>query len=348
VRALDLAAGAGGRAGAPREPFDFVQENMQGVNPKVNVTDATGRLWSIKFGEEVKAENFATRLVWACGYIVEPTYFVARGRILHVAKLQRAAAFIDAEGNFRDARFQLWDTEYKFLTTDNWAWADNPFLGTRELNGLKILMILLSNWDSTDGSRPALGPNTGILEHAGAGGKEWLYFVTDWGAAMGRSGRFYTTSKWDCGGFREQTPQFITGVRDEIVEWGYIGKHPEVKEGISLSDVEWLLRYLGRISPKQIGEALRASGATPEEIQCFAASIRARIGMLKAAVRHPASSIERTRSRLFAPAKSRQPAASTGQIPAIRIAGPNCFSGPRISPVISGAAAPATCDSVFR
>ena len=283
ARKLDLSAGAGGEPGMPRPPFTFQHENLEGTNPKVLATDAAGRLWSVKFGNEVKAENFATRLVWACGYIVETTHFVARGRILQVGKLDRAAGFIQPDGNFTNARFQLWDASYKFLRTENWSWADNPFVGTHELNGLKILMMLVSNWDSKDGSDPALGPNTGILEHASPGGREWLYFVSDWGGSMGRSGRFYETSKWDCEGFREQTGRFITGEHEGTVDWGYAGLHPEIRQGIRIADVAWLLRYLAPITQKQIRQALEASGATPDETTCFGESIRLRIDQLKRA-----------------------------------------------------------------
>ena len=54
----DWTWGSGGEAGAPRPPFRFERENMGGTNPKVDVRDATGRLWMVKFGAEVKAEDF--------------------------------------------------------------------------------------------------------------------------------------------------------------------------------------------------------------------------------------------------------------------------------------------------
>jgi len=28
-----------------------------------------------------------------------------------------------------------------------WDWSKNPFKGTRELNGLKVMMVLLNNWN---------------------------------------------------------------------------------------------------------------------------------------------------------------------------------------------------------
>ena len=47
----------------------------------------------------------------------------------------------------------------------SWAWNDNPFLGSRELQGLKILIMLLSNWDTKDRRDVARGSNTAIFEH---------------------------------------------------------------------------------------------------------------------------------------------------------------------------------------
>ena len=31
-----------------------------------------------------------------------------------------------------------------------WSWHDNPFVGTREFNGLKVMMALVNNWDLKD------------------------------------------------------------------------------------------------------------------------------------------------------------------------------------------------------
>jgi hypothetical protein len=30
----------------------------------------------------------------------------------------------------------------------SWSWDDNPFVGVPQLNGLKIVNMLLSNWDT--------------------------------------------------------------------------------------------------------------------------------------------------------------------------------------------------------
>src|SRR5689334_8596242 len=72
IETLDLVGGAAGRAGAPKPPFTFIEESMSGSNPKVKIVDANKVQWTMKFGSEVNAEVFASRLAWAVGYFVEP------------------------------------------------------------------------------------------------------------------------------------------------------------------------------------------------------------------------------------------------------------------------------------
>jgi hypothetical protein len=45
-------------------PFKFVKEDLAGSQPKVLVTDARRRTWSVKWGHEVRAEAFADSTDW--------------------------------------------------------------------------------------------------------------------------------------------------------------------------------------------------------------------------------------------------------------------------------------------
>ena len=85
------------------------------------VRDAAGREWSVKWGQEVKAETFASRLVWAAGCFVEPVYYVREGRIRGVRNPGRAAKYLDKNGEFQDARFELIDRSVKYLPTTGWT-----------------------------------------------------------------------------------------------------------------------------------------------------------------------------------------------------------------------------------
>src|SRR5206468_11711072 len=130
---LDFEYGAGGSERQPQAPFRFVDEDMSGTHAKINVTDARGALWNIKWGSEATPSTFCTRLVWACGYFVEPEYFVARGRIEGVHGLKRAKSRVEKDGSFVDARFQLRSGPAQFLENQSWTWTSNPFVKTPQL-----------------------------------------------------------------------------------------------------------------------------------------------------------------------------------------------------------------------
>ncbi len=283
VENLDLEAGPGGKSGNPKPPFTFVEEDLGGTNPKIKVVDAAGRQWSAKFGEEVRAETLAAKLAWAVGYFTEINYYVASGTVVNSHGLKRAKNWIGEDGHFADSRFQLRSKNPEFLKDMDWGWNDNPFVGSRELNGLKVMMMLTSNWDNKDSrDRERAGSNLFVFRDRQGQHSRLLYEVTDWGAAMGKWGKVLTRSKWDCKGFAEQTPSFVLGEKKGIVKWGYHGQHTDMTHGIHIGEVKWLLQYLGRLRDEQIRAALVASGAAPPEVDCFARTIRQRIDQLKA------------------------------------------------------------------
>jgi hypothetical protein len=281
VAHLDIVNGPGGPHGAPAPPFGFLEEHTNGSQPCVSVQDARGRTWRVKWGNEVRSENFAVRLAWACGYFVETTYFVPEGTIEGANELQRARERIDERGRFVDARFELDEPDArKMFEEHSWAWNDNPFVGTPKLHGLKMLVMLLSNWDSKDRRDVARGSNTAIFEHKVARWRrEARYLITDWGGSMGRwGGNIVTRGRWDPDGFAAQTPQFVTGVHEGFVNFGYTGQRTaDVADGIRVDDARWLHGYLGRITDTQLRDALTASGASAEDADKFTASIRDRI-----------------------------------------------------------------------
>jgi len=293
---LDLTTGPGGRASLPEAPFRFIEEHSAGSQPCVSVHDANGRRWRVKWGHEVRCETFAVRLAWACGYFAEITHFLPSGRIDGASGLTRAASSIDASGTFTDARFELDDPDVeKFFEEHSWSWTDNPFVGTPELAGLKVLLMLISNWDNKDQRDVARGSNTAIyLTRLSRWRREAQYLIVDWGGSMGRWGQTVVTrGRWDPEGFAAQTPQFVTGVADGLVRFGYTGQRTgDAREHIRVEDVAWLCRYLGRITDAQLRDALEASGATADETASFAASLRTRIVQLVNASAPRAASAE--------------------------------------------------------
>jgi hypothetical protein len=284
VARADMFNGPGGLDGAPADPFQFVAEHVTGSQPCVSVRDGRNRLWRVKWGTEVRSENFAVRLTWACGYFAETTYFIADGTIQGAEGLQRARDCIGEDRRFMEARFELEDPAVrKMFEEHSWAWNDNPFLGTPELHGLKVLVMLLSDWDTKDRRDVARGSNTAIFEHrVSPFRREARYLITDWGGSMGRwGGNIVTRGRWDPEGFAAQTPQFVTGVQEGLVQFGYSGQRTaDLAGGIRVEDVRWLYRYLGRITDEQLRAALAASGASPEDADSFARSLRDRISQL--------------------------------------------------------------------
>ena len=287
VTALDLRHGPGGGDGAPAPPFSFVEEHSTGSQPCLSVRDGRGRRWRVKWGNEVRSENFAVRLVWACGYFAETTYYVDAGTIedVELESLHRARACFADDRSFREARFELDDPSVRKLFEEHsWAWNDNPFVGTPQLNGLKVLVMLLADWDTKDRRDVARGSNTAIFEYRlGRWRREARYLITDWGGSMGRwGGNVVTRGRWDPAGFAAQSPEFVIGADGGIVRFGYVGQRTaDVAAGISIEDVRWLCRYLGRITDAQLRDALAASGATSEDAEQFAAAIRDRIAQLR-------------------------------------------------------------------
>jgi hypothetical protein len=286
--ALDLRYGPGGREGAPVAPFQFVEEHFSGSQPCVAVRDARGRRWRVKWGHEAKPEAFAVRFAWACGYFAEVTHYVPAGTIEAVTDLSRARTCIDQHGSFQDARFELEDRSVRMLFDEHsWAWDDNPFLGTPQLSGLKIVNMILSNWDTKDRRDVARGSNTAIFELRSGWGREARYLITDWGGAMGKWGsNVVSRGRWDADGFAAQTPQFVTGVRGGWVNFGYQGQRTqEIARDITLEHVAWFHAYASRLTVPALRQALLACGATEEEAATFAQSLVERIRQLGDAVR---------------------------------------------------------------
>ena len=282
---LDPVHGPGGSDGAPAPPYQFVAEHTSGSQPCVSVRDARGRRWRVKWGDEVRSETFAVRFAWACGYFAEVTYFIPQGTIEAAAGLGRARAFIEAEtGTFRDARFELDDPDVKKMFEEHsWAWNDNPFVGTPQLSGLKIAVMLLSNWDTKDRRDVARGSNTAIFEHrVSRWRREARYLLTDWGGSMGRWGaNIATRGRWDVAGFEEQTPQFVLGAQSGIALFGYTGQRTDdIAANIPLSHVRWFHPYARRVTEPYLRAALLASGATDDEAARFARALLERIRQL--------------------------------------------------------------------
>lgn len=279
VSALDLLAGPGGEELKPQAPFNFVKEEKGGYSKKYRVRDAKGRVWVAKLGKEAQPETAVTRLVWAAGYVTEVTYLMPCVQIVNAPKPPKEDEQCEGKG-YANVRFEARPENVE--RSVEWRWADNPFSGKRELQGLKIMMALVENWDLKD-------DNNRILVVTGANGNELQYVVSDLGATIGKSGgqngpiafiRQVKGTRNEPGDYASD--KFIEGVEAGRLRFSYEGKNKKVMQDVTVADAQWLAGLLSRLSDKQLADAFRAANYNDEEVRLLATSVRARIDQLAA------------------------------------------------------------------
>ena len=82
--------------------------------------------------------------------------------------------------------------------------------------------------------------------------------------------------RWDCQAFTAQNDQFVLGVDDALVQWGYKGQRTaDAVTDITRDDVHWLSNISGNSVMIQLAAGLRASGGTESEIADFTKALGA-------------------------------------------------------------------------
>lgn len=293
IKSRNLFYGPGSAALAPAAPFRFIEEDTDGGSPKFKVRDAKNVEWSVKLGPEAQPETVATRLVWAVGYFAEEAYYFDRVVVKNLPLLSRGRDHVEGRNVVRGARFEPRRNNVK--RGETWDWDKNPFSESRELNGLKVIMILLNNFDA----RPK---NNHVLMVRGSrrGRLESRYVVTDIGATLGRTGGLGGgRSKNDLEDFR--SAQFVVGVKDDrTVEFKYrtrprklglltvlyppyyMGQAKTERDmgGIPAKHARWIGSLLSRLSDNQLRDAFRAAGYDRATIAGYVGAIRQRINLL--------------------------------------------------------------------
>lgn len=291
VTACNVFYGPGGEAHQPRGPFTFVKEDLNGTNPKVVVHDADGVKWTVKLGAEARPETAATRLVWAAGYYANEDYFLPSIRIENLpAHLHRGQKQVQPGGSICDVRLKRHlKGEEK---VGHWQWGEGPFSGTRELNGLRVLMAVINNWDLTD-------DNNAIYKYKDQPDAREIYMVSDLGSSFGTAGLTWPTNKARGNVNTYSHSEFISHAGPDFVDfhsphrdsWFFLATPREYKQKLQLAwigkhipraDAHWLGEMLGRLSTQQLRDAFRAAGYSPEEIEGFATALERRIAALKA------------------------------------------------------------------
>ena len=279
VSSRDLFYGPGGREHQPQGPFVFVKEDTDGSNPKFEIRDAKGTTWRVKLGEEARPETAATRLLWAVGYFADETYLVPKLMVGGLKELKRGQELVSPGGVVQSACLERKDSGQKKI--GDWDWKNNPFVGKREFDGLRVLMALMNNWDLK-------ASNNAIYDVNG----EQRYVVSDVGGTFGRTGSNFTRSKGDIDDYSQS--KFIKRVSGKGVDfylasrpffltavyWPYYQDRAEMEdivEDIPLPHVEWIQLYLNQLSSKQLETAFRAAGYSDNEVAAFVSAVQRRI-----------------------------------------------------------------------
>jgi hypothetical protein len=286
VAALDMINGVGGKAHAPdpSEAFAFVKEVSAPVTEKFDIVDARGVTWRVKLGDESQPETAASRFMWAAGYFTDEDYYVAKLRVTGLPKLRHGQNQVSKDGTVSGARLERQRDPATKL--GEWDWFDNPFVGGREFNGLRVMMALLNSWDLK-------AVNNAVFVVNG----ERQYIMRDLGGTFGRTGNALMRTKGrpkdyeDSTFVRTMTPDFIDfvlhsrpqflGVLD-LVNYRERTRMENIAKHIPRADVKWLAARLSKLSNRQIQDAFRAAGFDSTQAELLTRTLQMRIAALGA------------------------------------------------------------------
>lgn len=262
ISSRDLYLGPGGTAMRPDlRRIQFIKAEKGGYSKKYRVRDAAGREWVVKIGKEAQSETSAVRLLYGLGYLTEVNYLVPR-------------VTIPGKGTFTNVRFEARPEDWK--RAGEWKWKKNPFVGTHQLQGLKILMALINNWDLKDS-------NNVILKVRGNNGDELRYAISDLGATFGHASTTplfwrFTRSRNNPANYAKS--KFFEKVKGDRVVLHFGGKNRGLMKDISVQDAQWLGSLLSQLSDRQIRDAFRAANYTPGQINVLTREVKERTNEL--------------------------------------------------------------------
>lgn len=257
IPSRNLFDGPGGTSMKPDlSKIEFIEEEKGGHNKKFRIKDGSGRTWVAKLGREARPETAAVRLLWGIGYKTEINYMVQK-------------ITIPGHGTFEDVRLEARPDNIDRL--EEWKWDENPFVGTKELDGLRMMMVFFNNWDVLDLQNKVLQV-----------GDEQHYIVSDLGSTFGSLGNNNLPVVYRLGRSTGKVEDYadsnlVDSVEGKEVKLAYKGKNRDVFKGFTTDDARWLAELLKQLSNKQITDAFRAADFSPSEIKTYAKAVSNRI-----------------------------------------------------------------------
>lgn len=260
ITSRDLFLGPGGKAMRPDlRRITLIKEEKGGYSKKYRIRDGSGHEWVAKIGKEAQSETAAVRLLWGMGYYTEINYLVPR-------------ITIPGKGTFNNVRLEARPDNWK--REGEWKWKQNPFTGTPQLQGLKIMMALINNWDLKDAN------NVIIKER---GDDELRYVISDLGATFGHAST--TPIIWRITRSRNNPTKYVKSnffekVKGDRVVLHYGGKNRGLLKDIRVDDAQWIAALLSQLTDQQLRDAFRAANYSPSDINLLASEVRERANEL--------------------------------------------------------------------
>jgi len=259
ISSRNVLLGAGGEEMKPDiSKISFIEQKKGGYSTKYRVCDAKGNEWIAKIGKEAQPDTAANRLLWALGYPTEIAYLVPKVKI-------------EGKGEYENVRFEARPKDVDRV--GNWMWESNPFQNTSEFRALKILMVMINNWDMKDDNNEILA-----MRNPTTGEAELRYIISDLGGTFGKTGGFFSRSRNAPKDYVKA--DFIKAVKGDVIDFNYGGKNQKLFSGITVADARWLSDRFKGLSDEQIKDAFRSANYTPEEVDTLTNALKVRIAAL--------------------------------------------------------------------
>lgn len=277
----------------PGTTFRFVHESSSGTSPKFEVEDERGTRWKVKLGEEARAETAAASLLRAVGYQVDEDFYLDTMTVVGLTRLARGRQYVGPGGIVLGARLERVVAPAPSRT---WSWFANPFTGTREFNGLRVMMALINNWDLK-----SVNNETGDLP-----GGDGRYRVADLGATFGRTGNSLVRSKSNevdyasapfIARVSETTVDFVLHSRPYLLSLFSLRNYrartqmERTVRRIPIEDARWIGVRLSQLAPAAIEQVFRDAGYAPDEVDIYSRGVLTRIAQLRYLAPAPLSGV---------------------------------------------------------